>query len=68
MASIEKRGGKYRVTFRFEGKKYGRSVGTEKIQKAQIAKAQIEWNMELGSIGVLNVPVACDILDFFLTV
>lgn len=67
MASIEKRGGKYRVTFRFGGKKYGRSVGTDKIQKAQIAKAQIERNMELVSIGVLDVPAGCDIFDFFLT-
>ena len=28
------------MTFRFEGKKYGRSVGTDKIQKAQIARQQ----------------------------
>ena len=67
MASIEKRGGKYRVTFRHEGKKYGRSVGIDKLQKAQIAKAQVERNMELVSIGVLEVPAGCDVFDFFLT-
>ena len=67
MASIEKRGGKYRVIFRYEGKKYGRSVGTDKLQKAQIAKAQVERNMELVSIGVLEVPAGCDVFDFFLT-
>lgn len=67
MASIEKRGGKYRVTFRYEGKKYARTVGTDKLQKAQIAKAQIERNIELVSIGVLEVPAGCDIFDFFLT-
>ena len=67
MASIEKRGGKYRVIFRYEGKKYGRSVGTDKLQKAQIVKAQIERNMELVSIGVLEVPAGCDVFDFFLT-
>ena len=67
MASIEKRGGKYLVIFRYEGKKYGRSVGTDKLQKAQIVKAQIERNMELVSIGVLEVPAGCDVFDFFLT-
>ena len=67
MASIEKRGGKYRVIFRYEGKKYGRSVGTDKLQKAQIVKAQVERNMEIVSIGVLEVPAGCDVFDFFLT-
>ena len=67
MASIEKRGGKYRAIFRFEGQKYSGSLGTDKRQKAELARGQIERNLELVSLGMLAVPDDCDVFHFFLT-
>ena len=67
MASIEKRGGKYRAIFRYEGQKYSGSLGTDKRQKAELARGQIERNLELVSLGMLAVPDDGDVFHFFLT-
>lgn len=67
MALMENRNGKYRIKFRFEGRQYSRSLKTGNEQKANLAKGQIERNLELVSLGLLQVPDACDVFDFFLT-
>ena len=67
MAFMENRNGKYRIKFRFEGRQYSRSLKTGNEQKAGLAKGQIERNLELVSLGLLEVPDACDVFDFFLT-
>ena len=67
MAFLENRNGKYRIKFRFEGKQYSRSLKTSSDQKAQLAKGQIERNLELVSLGLMEVPDDCDIFNFFLT-
>jgi|GEM_PF-3518368 len=67
MAFMENRNGKFRIKFRFDGKSYSRSLKTENAQKANLAKGQIERNLELVSLGLLQVPDDCDVLDFFLT-
>jgi integrase len=67
MAFMENRNGKFRIKFRFEGRQYSRSLNTSNEQKAGLAKGQIERNLELVSLGLLEVPDACDVFDFFLT-
>ena len=67
MAFLENRNGKYRIKFRFEGRQYARSLKTSSQQKADLAKGQIERNLELVSLGLLQVPEDCDVFDFFLT-
>ncbi len=66
MAFMENRNGKYRIKFRFEGRQYSRSLKTNNEQKAGLAKGQIERNLELVSLGLLQVPDACDVFGFFL--
>ena len=67
MAFLENRNGKYRIKFRFEGRQYSRSLKTSSDQKAQLAKGQVERNLELVSLGLLEVPDDCDVFNFFLT-
>lgn len=67
MASIENRNGKYRIRFRYLGKPYARSIKTNREQKAELARGQIERNLELVSLGMLRVPPDCDVFDFLLT-
>ena len=67
MAFLENRNGKYRIKFRFEGRQYSRSLKTSNDQKAQLAKGQVERNLELVSLGLLEVPEDCDVFNFFLT-
>ena len=67
MAFMENRNGKFRIKFRFEGRQYSRSLKTSNEHKAVLAKGQIERNLELVSLGLLEVPDACDVFDFFLT-
>ena len=67
MAFMENRNGKFRIKFRFEGRQYSRSLKTSNEQKASLAKGQIERNLELVSLGLLEVPDVCDVFDFFLT-
>ena len=67
MAFMENRNGKFRIKFRFEGKQHSRSLKTDNERKAQLAKGQIERNLELVSLGLLSVPDDCEIFDFLLT-
>lgn len=66
MAFLENRNGKFRIKFRFEGRQYSRALKTSNEQKAGLAKGQVERNLELVSLGLLQVPDACDVFDFFL--
>ncbi len=67
MAFLENRNGKFRLKFRFKGKQVSRSLRTTNEQKAILAKGQIERNLELVSLGLLQVPDDCDLFEFFLT-
>lgn len=67
MAFLENRNGKFRIKFRYDGRQYSRSLKTKSEQKANLAKGQIERNLELVSLGLLQVPEGCNIFDFFLT-
>ena len=67
MAFLENRNGNYRIKFRFEGKQFSRSLKTSNGAQAQLAKGQIERNLELVSLGLLEVPDDCDVFGFFLT-
>ena len=57
----------FKIKFRFEARQYSRSLKTSNEQKANLAQGQIERNLALISLGLLEVPDACDVFDFFLT-
>lgn len=44
-----------------------RSLKTANEQKAILAKGQVERNLELVSLGLLQVPDHGDVFEFFLT-
>ncbi len=67
MASLENRNGKFRIRFRYLGKPYARSIKTNSQQKAERACVQIERNIELISLGMMQMPDDCDVFDFLLT-
>jgi hypothetical protein len=56
MAFRENRKRRFRIKFRFEGRQYSRSLKTTNEQKADLAKDQIEQNLELVSLGLLEAP------------
>lgn len=67
MAFLEKRNGKFRLKFSFKGRRYSRSLRTDKETKAQLAKSQVERNLELVSLGLLEYPDEGDFVEFLLT-
>ena len=67
MASIEKRGKNYRITFRLNGEKYSRTLKTNKADRVELAKRQIEKNLELIALGFIEIPADCDVFEFVLT-
>ena len=67
MAFLENLNVKYRIEFRLEGRQYSRSLKTSSDQKDKLAKGQVERNLELVSLGLLEVPDDCDVFNFFLT-
>lgn len=67
MAFLENRNGKFRLKFRFNGRQISRSLKTTNEQKAILAKGQVERNLELVSLGLLQVPDDGDVFEFFLT-
>ena len=67
MASLEKRGGSFRVVFRFGGVKFSRGLSTSNEKAALSAVAQLEDNLRRIELGVLAVPEGADIVAFLLS-
>lgn len=67
MASIERRGQKYRITFRFEGVKYSRAIDAVNERAAERTAALLERNLELIKEGFLTVPSGVDLVQFLLS-
>ena len=62
MASLELRPeGGYRVVFRVDGKKYGRSLRTKCERTANVALAQLELNLDRLKRGKLRIEPEEDI-------
>jgi len=67
MASLEKRGGSYRVVFRFGGHKFSRGLSTSNQTAALSVLARLEDNLRRIELGVLAVPEGADIAAFLLS-
>ena len=67
MATLEKRSGKYRIVFRFNGAKYSRSLKTDNQTNAEACLARVEDNLHRLQIGTLALPDVADVVSFLLS-
>ena len=66
MASLEKRGGTFRIVFRFRGIKYTRALDTQSERDADASRKRLEANLHDLEIGRLVVPDGTDLPGFLL--
>jgi hypothetical protein len=65
MASLEQRNENYRIVFRFEGRKYSRSLSTNNVTEANGMLASVEQRLKLIKTNVLPAPDAnIDIVEY----
>jgi integrase len=67
MASLEKRGGAFRIVFRYGGIKYSRALSTRNEKAAQAALARLEDNLHRLELRTLDVPTGGDLAGFLLS-
>ncbi len=66
MASLEIRGNRYRVVFRYDGRKYQHRLNTDDRRKAEAALLRLEENLELLQRGRLDPPTCWEDLPLYL--
>jgi hypothetical protein len=59
--------GVYQVCFRFDDKRFSRSLKTDDEGEAKSALGRLQDNIRLVERGRLDVPVGCDIPSFLLS-
>jgi integrase len=64
MATLEHRGNWFRVIFRFNGKRYAKTLNTQDAKKASILKGGIEKTILLLQQNLLRIPEGTDVLTF----
>lgn len=67
MASLETHYGRFRIVFRFGGRKYCRSLKTDNPRTAKAALARLEDNLTRVEIGQLILPEGADLATFLLS-
>ncbi|QDT37672.1 tyrosine-type recombinase/integrase [Stratiformator vulcanicus] len=67
MASLEQRNGRFSVIFRFEGRRYKKSLGTKSIGTAESRLTRLEETIRLAASGRLDVPGSADVATFLLS-
>jgi hypothetical protein len=67
MASLERRGDRFRLIFRYAGQKHQVAIKTTDEQEAQDVLERAERKLELLSQGDLTLPEDADIATFVLT-
>lgn len=67
MAFIEKRGGKFRLIFRYGGKRFRRSLLTDNERAARSSLARVEDNLRRVELGLLEIPDGADISAFLVS-
>jgi integrase len=67
MASLEKRGKRFRVVFRLGGEKYFASVKTTDKREAEACLARLDENLRLVERGRLTIPDGADVGLFLLS-
>ncbi len=67
MASLELRSGRYRIVFRFGGKKYHHSLGTTDRQEAEALRDRARANLHDLANGRTVLPPGADLALFLLS-
>lgn len=67
MASLERRGKKFRLVFRYAGKKYQHPLRTEHEREAEACAERVEENIRLLERGRLLLPPDADLPTFLLS-
>lgn len=67
MASLERRGKKFRLVFRYAGQKYQHPLRTENEREAQACVERVEENIRLLERGRLLLPPDADLPTFLLS-
>src|SRR3954452_18497302 len=67
MASLELRSGRYRIIFRFNGKKYHHSLGTTDRQEAEALRDRLRGNLHDLANGRAVLPPGADLALFLLS-
>lgn len=67
MAFAQKRGERYRVVFHHDGKKYRKSLKTEKADVADAVVGGVKRTLMMLEQGLLQIPAGADILSFVLS-
>jgi len=67
MASLEQRGGKFRIVFRYRGQKYTRSLKTNSPRAAAGVLARVEDNLSRLELGHLALPDGAAVSTFVLS-
>src|SRR5271170_8351595 len=67
MAWLEKRGGRFRVGFRYAGKKFHHELKTESEREANALVGRVEENLILPERGKFDPPTNGDLALFLLS-
>lgn len=67
MASLEQRGERYRIVFRFDGRKFQLTLKTTEESEAASCLVRLEENLRLVERGRLVVPPGADLPTFLLS-
>ena len=67
MGWVERRGKKFRLSFRHGGRLFRHSLGTESQREADESLAIVERNLRLLEEGILDLPVGADLPLFLLS-
>src|SRR5690242_19329964 len=67
MASLEQRGGKFRIVFRYRGQKYTRSLNTKSPRAAAGVLARVEDNLMRLELGHVVVPEGAELATFIVS-
>jgi hypothetical protein len=67
MASLERRSERFRIVFRFAGRKFQHALKTSKEGEARSCLARLEENLRLLERGRLVLPPAADLPTFLLS-
>jgi len=67
MASLEQRSGRYRVVFRYSGRKFSKSLRTKDETTAKASLARLEDNLGRLELGTLALPKGADVAAFLIS-
>lgn len=67
MASLEKRGERFRIKFRYGGRQFGVALKTSDQKEAGDLLGKLEYNLTLAERGHLPIPASADVGRFLLS-